>query len=208
MTPSDGPRIAGAVVANQLAGHLRPLILLRGLAALVLGACGFLVAIPSPAVLVRGIALYWLLDGLCTLWTAFFVQMFATRKPLLILRGGVGIGAAVVTAALPLLEVYGHWRPGQLILLIFTVGFVLVLIVLQIALAALIDVPVGLEVRRHVAGEWSVLLAAILSIVLSLLAGIGFARLPVNLAPGLGVIGVIGGCALIAGALRLRREPR
>jgi hypothetical protein len=30
----------------------------------------------------------------------------------------------------------------------------------------------------------------------------------VNLAPGLGVIGVVGGCALIAGALRLRRESR
>jgi uncharacterized membrane protein HdeD (DUF308 family) len=200
--------MVGTAAANQLAGRLWPLILLRGLGALVLGACGFLVAIPSPAVLVRGIAIYWLLDGLCTLWAAFFVQTLASRKTLLILRGGVGVGAAAVTGALPLLEVYGHWRPGQLILLIFTVGFVLALIVLQIALAALIDVPVGLEVRRHVVGEWSVLLAAVLSIVLSLLAGIGFAGLSVNLAPGLGVIGVVGGCALIAGALRLRRESR
>jgi uncharacterized membrane protein HdeD (DUF308 family) len=200
--------MARTAPANQLAGRLWPLILLRGVAALVLGACGFLVAMPSPAVLVRGISLYWLLDGLCTLWAAFFVQTLASRKTLLILRGGAGVGAAVVTAALPLLEVYGHWRPGQLILLIFTVGFVLALIVLQIVLAALIDVPVGLEVRRHVVGEWSVLLAAVLSVVLSLLAGIGFAGLPVNLAPGLGVIGVVGGCALIAGALRLRRESR
>ncbi len=204
MTPSDAPRMASAAAANQLAGQLRPLILLRGLAALVLGACGFLVAIPSPAVLVRGIAIYWLLDGLCALWAAFSAKMLASRKTRLILRGGVGVVAAVVTAALPLLEVYGHWQPGQLIVLLFTVGFVLALIALQIVSAALIDVPVGLEVRRHIAGEWSVLLAGVLSIVLSTLAGIGFAGLPVNLAPGLGVIGVVGGCALIAGALRPR----
>ena len=208
MTPSDGPRMARTAPANQLAGRLWPLILLRGLAALVVGACGFLVAIPSPAVLVRGIAIYWLLDGLCTLWAAFSARTLASRKTLLVLRGGVGVVAAVVTAALPLLEVYGHWRPGQLIVLLFTVGFVLALIVLQIVLAALIDVPVALEVRRHIAGEWSVLLAGVLSIVLSVVAGIGFAGLPVNLAPGLGVIGVVGGCALIAGALRLRRESR
>ena len=79
----------------------------------------------------------------------------------------------------------------------------LVTISLQIVMTTAIDRLLGLEVRRRIPGEWS-LLGAALSIVLSLLVAAPFfgpALLPWRL---LGAVGLLGGLSLVVGAFRLR----
>ena len=106
--------------------------------------------------------------------------------------------------ALPLADIFGPWRPGQIMLLILTMAPVLATISLQIVMTTAIDLLLGLEVRRRVPGEWSLILGAALSIVLSLLVAAPFfgpALLPWRL---LGAVGLLGGLSLVVGAFRLR----
>ena len=189
---------------TEVAVGLWSSVLVRGLTALFLGACGFLIAIPTPAALVRGVAIYWAVDGLCALWAGLVSGAVVLRRIPLVVRGGIGIGAALLLAALPLLGLFGPYRPGQILAYLLTLPLILALILLQIVLVLVIDVQIGLEVRRRVRGEWSVLLAAVVSIVLSVLAAAGFLGLAFNMGTALGVVGVVGGALLIAGALRLR----
>ena len=80
----------------------------------------------------------------------------------------------------------------------------LVTISLQIVMTTANDLLLGLEVRRRIPGEWSLLLGAALSIVLSLLVAAPFfgpALLPWRL---LGAVGLLGGLSLVVGAFRLR----
>jgi len=89
-------------------------------------------------------------------------------------------------------------------LLILTVAPALATVSLQIVMTTAIDRLLGLEVRRRIPGEWSLLLGAALSIVLSLLVAAPFfgpVLLPWRL---LGTVGLFGGLSLVVGAFRLR----
>jgi uncharacterized membrane protein HdeD (DUF308 family) len=89
-------------------------------------------------------------------------------------------------------------------LLILTMAPALAAISLQIVLTAAIDLLIGLEVRRRLPGEWSLLLGAALSIVLSALVAATFFASPTVLWHVLGAVGLVGGLSLVAGAFRLR----
>jgi hypothetical protein len=196
----------GAASASEIAVAvgLWPSVLVRGLTALFLGACGFLMAIPTPATLIRGVAIYWAVDGLCSLWIGLARSTITLRKTALVVRGSVGIAAALILGGLPLLGLFGQYRPGQTLAFLLALPLALGLMLLQIVLVAVIDVPVAFEIRRRIPGEWSLLLAAAVAIVLSLLAAAAFLGVPFHLGGALGVVGVIGGVLLIVGAFRLR----
>jgi uncharacterized membrane protein HdeD (DUF308 family) len=196
--------IATPLPPRDLAAKLWRISLLRGVLALALGAYVFSQSIGSPASLARVVAVYWILDGLVALWASLFAAALATSRVFLVVRGLGGIVAALVLFALPLDEIFGPWRPGQIMLLILTMAPALATISLQIVMTTAIDLLLGLEVRRRIPGEWSLLLGAALSIVLSLLAAAPFfgpALLPWRL---LGMVGLLGGLSLVVGAFRLR----
>lgn len=189
---------------SVLAGKLWRVSLLRGLVALALGAYVLSRAVSSPVTLAWIVAVYWLFEGLVALWASRFAASLATTRGFLVVRGVVGLGAAVMLLFLPLADVFGPWKPGQTMLFIFTLVAVLAATCLQIVLTAAVDLLIGLEVRLRIPGEWSIALGAAVSILLSglLAAGfVGFSPLPERL---FGAVGVVGGLALIAGALRLR----
>jgi uncharacterized membrane protein HdeD (DUF308 family) len=198
------PPLAARTKSSDLAGKLWRVSLLRGLVAFALGAYVLSRPIGSPATPARVVAAYWILDGLVALWASRFAATLATTRTLLVLRGGGGIGAAVILLCLPLGEILGPWHPGQIMLLIFGMVPALTVIALQIVMAATIDLLIGLEVRRRIPGEWSVALGAAVSIALSGLAAFGFFGPPTVPGRMLGVIGLAGGLGLIAGGLRLR----
>jgi len=199
------PLLTATTTSGDLAGKLWPVSFLRGVAALALGVYVLARSISAPATLAQIVALYWIFEGLVALWSSRFAATLATTKVLLLIRAAGGIGAALILLALPLGEIGGAWRPGQFMFFLLTVTPTFAVIGLQIILAATIDLLIGLEVRRRVPGEWSVALGAAVSIALGALVAAAFLGLPVS--PGLliGLVGVVGGCGLIAGASRLRR---
>jgi uncharacterized membrane protein HdeD (DUF308 family) len=190
--------------ASALARKVWRVGLLRGLAAVGLGA--YVLSHPSisPAVFARAVAVYWILDGLVALWASLFAATLAMNRVFLVTRGAAGIVAALAIIGLPLVEVFGAWQPGQLLLLILTLVPALIAVGLQVVLAATIDLLIALEVRRQIPGDWSVLLGVAVSVVLGGLVVAVLIRPSAVLGHGLGVVGIAGGLGLVAGAFRLR----
>ena len=190
-------------VDTRLAAKLWPLSLVRGVAALALGAWVLAAPPSSPAMQMRAVAAFWVVDGLAVFGGSLATATLMLNRVFLILRALAGIVTAIVLLALPLSEAFGPYKPGQMLLLLFVVPSVVVSIGFQV-LAAVFDLMVSLEVRRHIPGEWTLPLASALSIVFGLLLiGVIVAQPPV-LGRGVGALGVIGGLAIILGALRLR----
>jgi uncharacterized membrane protein HdeD (DUF308 family) len=196
--------LATPLKPRDLAAKLWRVSLLRGLVALGLGAYVVSRPITSSATLAHVVAVYWIVDGLVALWASLFAAALATNRVFLVIRGVAGIGAALLLFVLPLDEIFGPWRPGQILLLILTMAPALTAISLQIVMTAAIDLLIGLEVRRRIPGEWSLLLGAALSIVLSALVAAAFFTPPTVLWRLLGAVVLVGGLSLVAGAFRLR----
>jgi uncharacterized membrane protein HdeD (DUF308 family) len=196
--------LATPLKPRDLAAKLWRVSLLRGLVALGLGAYVVSHPITFSATLAHVVAVYWIVDGLVALWASLFAAALATNRVFLVIRGVAGIGAALLLFVLPLDEIFGPWRPGQIMLLILTMAPALTAISLQIVMTAAIDLLIGLEVRRRLPGEWSLPLGAALSIVLSALVAAAFFAPPTVLWRLLGAVGLVGGLSLVAGAFRLR----
>lgn len=193
---------------RELAGRLWCLSLLRGLAALVLGAWVLAMPPSSPGMLMRAVAVYWVADGLVVGGGGLTAASLMFSRVFLVLRALAGIVTALVLLWLPLAEAFGPYRPGQMMLLLFVVPAVVVAVGLQV-LGAVFDLMICLDVRRRIPGEWSLALGSALSIVFGVcLLGVILAP-PAVLGRGVGTVGVLGGLAVIVGALRLRptRDP-
>jgi uncharacterized membrane protein HdeD (DUF308 family) len=198
------PLPATTLTSIDLAGKLWRASLLRGLVALALGAYVLSRPIVSPAGLVRIVSVYWICDGLVALWASRFAATLKHNRALLVVRGVAGLVTGGILLGLPLDEIFGPWRPGQLMLFLLTMVPALTAIGLQIVMAATIDLLIGLEVRRRIPGEWSVALGAVVSIVLGGLASAGFLAIPAVTGRLLGVACVGGGLGLVAGSIWLR----
>jgi uncharacterized membrane protein HdeD (DUF308 family) len=198
------PLPATTLTSIDLAGKLWRASLLRGLVALALGAYVLSRPIGSPAGLVQIVSVYWICDGLVALWASRFAATLKHTRALLVVRGVAGLVTGVLLLGLPLDQIFGPWRPGQLLLFLLTMVPALTAIGLQVVMAATIDLLIGLEVRRRIPGEWSLALGAVLSIVLGGLASAGFLVIPTVTGRLLGVVCVGGGLGLVAGSIRLR----
>jgi uncharacterized membrane protein HdeD (DUF308 family) len=201
----SAPLLPAASTSSDLAAKLQRVSLLRGLAAL--GVSVYVVSQPgeSLAALARAVSGYWIIDGLIALWVSLSGAIRTVNRAVLAIRGCVGIGTALVLFQLPLDEIFGPWRPGQLMLFILSIGPAIAAIGVQIIMTATVDLLIGLQVRRQIAGEWSVALGTAVSIVFGALLMAGFSTPPLVVDRLLGVVGVAGGLGLIAGAFGLRR---
>jgi uncharacterized membrane protein HdeD (DUF308 family) len=188
---------------SALAATVRRVSLLRGLAAVALG--GYLLMVPptSWGALARTVAVYWAVEGLIILWGSLSAPILSLNRTLLLLRSVAGIVTSLVTVGLPLQAAFGGWQPGQLMLLILVLPLVLLAIALQI-LAAIFDIVMSMAVRRHIPGEWSLALSAVISIVFGVALVAVILAPPAVLGRGIGAVGIVGGFAVIAGAVRLR----
>jgi len=196
------------VETRELAGRLWCLSLLRGLAALVLGAWVLAMPPSSPGMLMRAVAVYWVADGLVVFAGGLTAASLMFSRVFLALRALAGIVTALVLLWLPLSEAFGPYRPGQMMLLLFVVPAVVVAVGLQV-LGAVFDLMICLDVRRRIPGEWSLALSSALSIVFGVFLLSVILAPPAVLGRGVGTVGVLGGLAVIVGALRLRptRDP-
>ena len=194
--------------SRDLASRLWLISLLRGLAALALGASALAMPPSSAGMLMRAVGVYWVVDGLVVFGGSLASASLVFNRVLMLLRALAGIITALVLLVLPLAEAFGPYRPGQMMLLLFVVPAVVLAIGLQV-LGAVFDLLICLEVRRRIPGEWSLALASTLSIVFGVfLVSVILAPPPV-LGRGVGTVGLVGGLAVVVGALRLRpaRDP-
>jgi uncharacterized membrane protein HdeD (DUF308 family) len=198
------PLSATTLTSIDLAGKLWRASLLRGLVALALGAYVLARPIGSPAGLVRIVSVYWICEGLVALWASGFAASLRHTRTALVLRGVAGLVTGLLLLGLPLEQIFGPWRPGQLMLFLLTMVPALTAIGLQIVMAATIDLLIGLEVRRRIPGEWSVALGAVVSMVLGGLASAAFLVVPTVTGRLLGVVCLGGGLGLVAGSIWLR----
>jgi uncharacterized membrane protein HdeD (DUF308 family) len=198
------PLSATTLTSIDLAGKLWRASLLRGLVALALGAYILARPIGSPAGLVRIVSVYWICEGLVALCASGFAASLRHTRTALVLRGVAGLVTGLLLLGLPLEQIFGPWRPGQLMLFLLTMVPALTAIGLQIVMAATIDLLIGLEVRRRIPGEWSVALGAVVSMVLGGLASAAFLVVPTVTGRLLGVVCLGGGLGLVAGSIWLR----
>jgi hypothetical protein len=150
---------------------------------------------------------YWAVEGLIVLCGSLSVSMLSLNRTLLFLRSIAGVVTSLVIIGLPLEAVFGRWQPGQIMLLILVVPAVMLAITLQI-LAAIFDAVMSMAVRRRIPGEWSVASSALVSIVFGVALVATILVSPPVLGRGIAMVGIVGGLAVVAAALRLRPGAR
>ena len=188
---------------DELAGKLRYVSGLRGAAALALGTWALAAPPTSADELIYGVGVYWSVEGLVVFAASLSGVTVGMNRVFALLRSLAEIVAAVVLMSLPLHAVFGPWRPGQLVLFAYVVALVVSVIALQ-ALTAAFDFLMSARVRRRISGEWSVMASAVVSLLFGLCLVATLAAPPPQLGRGVAVVGIVGGLAVIYGAMRLR----
>ncbi len=129
------------------------LLLLRGVAAILFGVLAWVLPGASLAALVLVFGAYALVDGVLGVWVALQSRKENDHWWLLLLVGLLGIGAGVLTFAVPGLT--------ALVLLFYIAVWAIATGVLEIATA--------IRLRKEIQGEWLLILGGLLSVVFGVL---------------------------------------
>ena len=168
------------------------LVLLRGIAAIIIG--GLLIAQPglTALVLVQFMGAYWFVDGIFKLIAALTGHTGAISWGWALLAGILGILAGLAVFSQPMAAA------------ILTPLFLVYLLAFQSIISGVIHIVQAIRVRQVIDNEWSIILTGLLSIILGaiLLAQplMSAATLPVVL----GIFALAGGLSLIFFAFRVR----
>jgi uncharacterized membrane protein HdeD (DUF308 family) len=180
MGASYASTLSTAVTGNSWA------IALRGVAALLLGVLTFLMPNVTLAALVTVLGAYFLVDGLFAIAAAVRGLREHERWGWMLAQGIIGVVAGLIALFTPAI--------GALALTWLVAGWALATGVFEIAAA--------IRLRKVMTGEWLLLLAGVLSVIL------GFV---VALFPGIGallLVSWVGAFALIYGIVNLALAVR
>jgi uncharacterized membrane protein HdeD (DUF308 family) len=187
------PETLRGLARQALARHLAkkwPLLLLRGVAAVLFG----IVAMTVPGATLLSLILVWgayaIADGVFSLWAAATGHVSeGTSRWWLAVVGGAGIAAGVIAWAWP--------GAGALTMLVLVASWAMVTGVMQIVGA--------IKLRKEIEGEWLLGLSGLLSVILGMALLAQPAAGSVAVVWTLGVFAIVGGIAQAALALRLRK---
>jgi uncharacterized membrane protein HdeD (DUF308 family) len=167
-------------------------LVIRGLAAVLLGVLALAWPGITLVALVFLFAGYSLVDGVASLVGAVRAMEHHDRWGVLVLEGIVGIAAAVVTLA---------WPAITAIALVYVIAaWAIITGVLEIAAA--------IRLRRHISGEWLLILGGIASLAFGILLMIAPLAGALVIAIWVGVYAVFFGVMLMALGFRLRSWGR
>ena len=162
--------------------------LLRGLAAILFGLVTLIVPSMSIAALVLLFGAYAFADGVFAIVSALRGRRRHSRWGLLLLRGVLGIAAALVAL---------FWPGLTALTLVFLVaGWAIVTGVLEISTAVVL--------RKQITGEWLMILAGIASVIFGLLLFVFPAAGAVVLVLWIGAYAIVFGAILVVLSFRLR----
>jgi uncharacterized membrane protein HdeD (DUF308 family) len=167
-------------------------VALRGAAGMIFGIITFLMPGASLAALVLLFGAYAIVDGVFNIVSA--LRGAGQEQPwwLLLIEGVVGIGAGVVTFALPGLT--------ALVLVYVVAAWAILTGALEIAAAA--------RLRSELRGEWLLAVAGVLSVVFGVLMMVAPAAGALALVLWIGAYAFLFGALLLILGLRLRRLAR
>lgn len=162
--------------------------LLRGVAAIFFGLITLIAPGISLAALVLLFGAYAFADGVFAIVSAVRGRRRHDRWGLLLLRGGVGIAAALVALL---------WPGLTALTLVFVVaGWAIVTGVLEISTAIVL--------RKQITGEWLMILAGIASVIFGILLFVFPAAGAVALVLWIGAYAIVFGAILLGLSFRLR----
>lgn len=167
-------------------------LVIRGLAAVLLGVLALVWPGITLVALVFLFAGYSLVDGVAALVGAVRAMEHHDRWGVLVLEGIVGIAAAVVTLAWPAIT---------------AIALVYVIAAWAIITGAL-EIAAAIRLRRHVSGEWLLILGGIASLAFGILLMIAPLAGALVIAIWVGVYALFFGVMLMALGFRLRSWGR
>ncbi|RYD99135.1 MAG: HdeD family acid-resistance protein [Sphingomonadales bacterium] len=176
-------------------------ILARGVLAILLGCVAFLFPVDALYAFTLVFAVFAGADGIVSLVAG--VAGAAAREErwgLLVLRGLLGIGFAVLFALSPDIATLGYALSGVTLFAAWAIA------------AGILEILAAVRLRRSIADEWLLSVAGLLSVALGLFVWMAFWAFPLLtlLTVGWMIAGwaLLSGVMLIALALRLRRLHR
>ncbi len=169
-----------------------PLLLVRGVLAIVFGLLTFLVSPPlTLAVLVLLFGAYSIVDGLVAVVVAFGLR--AQRGFASLLVGGLaGIAAGIVTVFYPAI----------------TAVALLALIAAWAVVTGIMQIAAAIALRKELTGEWRLVLAGVLSVVFGVLMVLNPAAGALAFVWLIGFYALFFGTLLVVLAARLRHLSR
>jgi uncharacterized membrane protein HdeD (DUF308 family) len=163
-------------------------LVIRGVAAILLGILAFAAPGITLTALVFLFAAYALVNGVMSLAGALRAAGAQQRWGSLLLEGIVGILAAVVTVVWPAITV---------------LSFVYVVSAWAVITGAM-EIAAAIRLRKHIHGEWLLVLAGVISVLFGGLLAVMPIAGAVVLALWVGVYAIVFGVTLVALGFRLR----
>jgi uncharacterized membrane protein HdeD (DUF308 family) len=162
---------------------------LRGALALIIGLIAFVVPTATLFAVTVLFGAYALIAGLASLTAAFRSSSHGERWWELLFAGIAGVAAAVVTLV---------WPAVTLVFLIYVIGgWALV--------TGIFEIMAAMRLRRHIEGEWMLVLAGITSVFFGLLLFIFPGVGALILTWWIGAYAILSGILMLALAFRIRR---
>lgn len=187
---------APAEMMKKLAGMSWWVVLLRGLAALILGLAALLQPVSTFYLVVYILGIFAIVDGAFVLLAVALSQVGHARRGWLALRGLLGLIVGIL--------IVSHWLGAAFIaqmVLVYLVAFWLVVV-------GLLEIRLGIHAHTRQPHDWSLIVTGFLLVVLGGVLAIWPAPASVGIIWFFGFFAIIGGVSLIALAVDLRRVSR
>ena len=177
---------------KQVASGIWWLVLLRGIAAVLLGILLFTNPDAILSVVIIFLGIYWVVDGIITL-----LASFTGREEHSNWGWGIFVGIISILAGLAVLS-------QPVLTAIFTAQFIVSLVGIMIIISGVSSIATGFRLRKT-SGEWMMILGGVLGLILGLLLLMNplFSALVfVNITA---IFSIIGGFALIVMAFQVKK---
>ena len=177
---------------KQVASAIWWLVLLRGIAAVLLGILLFTNPDAILSVVIIFLGIYWVVDGIITL-----LASFTGREEHSNWGWGIFVGIISILAGLAVLS-------QPVLTAIFTAQFIVSLVGIMIIISGVSSIAMGFKLRKT-SGEWMMILGGVLGLILGLLLLMNplFSALVfVNITA---IFSIIGGFALIVMAFQVKK---
>jgi len=176
---------------KQVASAIWWLVLLRGIAAVLLGILLFTNTAATLSVIIIFLGIYWVVDGISTLLASFIGREDSNWG------WGIFVGIISILAGLAVLS-------QPVLTAIFTTSFIVSLVGIMIIISGVSSIVTGFRLRKT-SGEWVMILGGVLGLILGLLLLMNplFSALVfVNITA---IFSIIGGFALIVMAFQVKK---
>jgi len=177
---------------KQVASAIWWLVLLRGIAAVLLGILLFTNTAATLSVIIIFLGIYWVVDGISTLLASFIGREEHSNWGWGIFVGIISILAGLAVLSQPVLTA------------IFTTSFIVSLVGIMIIISGVWSIVTGFRLRKT-SGEWVMIIGGVLGLILGLLLVMNPLFSALVYVYIIAVFLIIGGFSLIVMAFQVKK---